>query len=259
MARHVVLGRGNLGTDLDLALRKAGHEVFTPSVGSYRYPGQLPVGHLMDADFVWCAIGAGSVEAAKEDFRPFLDLHVRLPMELAQHLPEKARLILFSTDYCSEPGFMDRSLYSLSKRMMEHSMILSKRENVRVYRIGSLYGSHRPDRTLPGKLARRLEIDHRVIELPVNRCRPTSTQWLAEKLVAHQEEHMGHLITTAAPMGVTTVLDWAKEMFPDRANQFQSRGIDESRPVILESGSLFGRVTPDGEDWRSVWRRYKTV
>lgn len=250
MGKHIVLGAGNLGLDLEQQARAEGHsvQVFSASNG-WRYPDKLPRARLAEADVVWCTVGAGSVEAAAKDFREFADLHIRLPMELAQFLPRSTRLVCFSTEYL-ECDQARRSLYAQSKLAMEHLLLGSGRENLRIYRVGSLYGSHKISATFPGKLAAKIAKGETLISLPKNACHPTPTAWLAALLMQHIERPPFAKVIRAYSGGAATMLEWAELAFGPPAGFFQ-REPDPDRPLSLPAGTALGRV--EVPSWRELW------
>lgn len=257
MAKHLVLGNGNLGQDLAEAIIRQNDsvEILSRSNG-FEYPLSLPTSRLIQANYVWCTVGAGSVESAKEDFRRHLDLHVRLPVELSQRLPEDTRLILFSTDYLDEEGYGPRSLYALSKQMMEKALHMSGRKNYRIYRVGSLYGSHKPEECFPGKLMKRFR-EAQPIELPKNSCRPTPTKWLAQEVLDHQRETVPKFMIpewTIAPQGKTTVHEWGSLILKDC--DIPVKPFDTERPCALPRGNRFGWMDDKLPDWRVLWDVY---
>lgn len=178
--RHAILGNGNLGNSLAKEFVKRNHEfhIFSAST-DWKYPSEgLIKIHDYLPDHVWTTVGAGSVEQANTNFVPFSDLHIRLPMELAQSLNAGITLHLFSTDYCAVPA---QSLYALSKQCMEEAVQMTGRAKTYIYRVGSLYGTNRPQKCFPYKI-KKASLNKK-IKLPLNCVSPTPVDWLAKTLV----------------------------------------------------------------------------
>lgn len=264
MEKHLVVGRGNLGMDLAIKIREKGFDLrhwtlsrteegFRPADarGSYFLPLEAA---LHDFDHIWFAVGAGSVDAAKEDFRPFARLHIELPLYLAQKADVKTKVHLFSTEYLcnADAAHWSKSLYAFSKSAMERGVSeLSKEQRDRTYiwRIGSLYGVHRPLQTFPGKILRRLEDDSDPIVLPPNECIPTPTEWLAEHLIK-QRGSMNLSPRWVRPAAVATPYEWAKMAFGSKWHRFELGAKDENRPAQLHHIGNFG------DEWFLLWAAY---
>jgi dTDP-4-dehydrorhamnose reductase len=240
--RHAILGNGNLGNALAKEIIKKGEEfkIFSTTT-SWKYPSSdlTPI-HDFIPDHVWVTVGAGSVEQALSDYRPFADLHIRLPLELAQTLNSHVTLHLFSTDYCEVDP---QSLYALSKKHMEDLIVMLGREKTFIYRVGSLYGTFKPQKCFPYKLKRNF-VAGKVTKLPTNFICPTPVDWLAEELLsgAWDEE----LCTVRVkPNGMTTVLEWG-EMILER--KLEAATADLTRPVSVVDVEM---PTPS---WLELWR-----
>lgn len=251
--RHAILGNGNLGNAIAKEVNNHGMEfkIFSTTTG-WKYPANdlTPI-HDYFPDHVWVTVGAGSVEQAKVDYRPFVDLHVRLPMELSQTLNSSVTLHLFSTDYCNVVNSLidPQSLYALSKSWMEQAIVLQKRPKTFIYRIGSLYGAFKPFKCFPAKLKRNAA--NRSIALPPNRICPTPVDWLAAILV--DPILIGvvsrHSLLSVSPSGSTTVKEWGELIL---GREVEMAEIDASRPsdsTVTSWPSLFGMP-----DWLELWK-----
>lgn len=257
---HLVLGNGNLGRSLANQLAQRGLTYKLLDKSEFCYPEKTL---LMDKPtHVWCCIGAGSVNRAKEDFNGVISTHVQLPIHLMKTLPEKVKLVFFSTDYVadeknpslplhktSEP----RSLYALSKLWLEQSVVFSKRANTCVVRVGSLYGRHFPERTFPGRLRANYPVPGPVT-LPRNLVTPTPTDWLAEGLLDTQSKFMftpSPCIKHCAPKGNVSVAHWGR-LILDKSYTVYEAGYDEERPKISDLNCSFWPP----EDWKELWEKY---
>jgi len=238
-ARHAILGNGNLGAALvkECLARDLGFKVFSTTTG-WKYPADLQRIHDYRPDHVWVTVGAGSVEQASADYRPFLDLHVRLPMELAQTLNSSVNLHLFSTDYC-EVGA--QSLYALSKKYMEDSILMLERPHTFIYRVGSLYGTAKPQKCFPYKLKKN-SVTGKAIALPTNCVCPTPTDWLARRLMALETPEL--LPTSIRPSDCVTVKEWGELILGCEVTEAP---MDTSRPTICTHG-----ITNE-PSWRYLW------
>ena len=269
MEKHAIIGAGNLGLDLFAVLKSAGFEVqmFTASRG-FRYPTSLQ--KLVDyfPDVVWDAVGAGSVKEAKENYSRFIDLHVRLPIELVQELPDRCRLITFSTDYVAReeyPGdpkqsvVIPRSLYAQSKLFMEQSLLALSRPKTHIFRIGSLYGSRKPRKCFPHKIKEAYPEPCQVV-LPANVVAPTPTAWVAKSLVGRlysanlpaDADRFGP-IHHIGPANGCTIAEWAS-LILGAGYDVKAEGFDDSRPHYSGLGCDFMLEPPT---WSELWDEYK--
>lgn len=232
--RHAILGNGNLGNALTKEIISIGHEfkIFSASTG-WCYPkNNIQKINEYHPDHVWITVGAGSIEQAQKDYLPFLDLHVKLPMELVQQLPASVTLHLFSTDYC----FGDiKSLYALSKKHMEDAVVMTGRERTYIYRVGSLYGFTKPEVCFPYKL-KKVSLTNKII-LPLNCISPTPVDWLAKvliKSITNTELKVLPLCPTfISPRECTTTKMWGEMILGLDVGQGGDRkGFDRSRPTI---------------------------
>lgn len=247
--KHLVLGNGNLAADLVRTLDGfEGKHIAAQSAPRWRYPTHPFVAGTFSGafDYVWCAVGGGSVEFARDNkLEASRSLHM-LPVELIQQLPPKVKLVLFSTDYVanetdpSDPNKAverPRSYYANLKLMTEEVGILSCRENLRIVRVGSLYGSKRPERNLAEKLRK-----HKPATLPANRICPTSTRWLSIKLVKTLDtlfEAKG-TVQHCAPVGSMTVAEFGRLVLDP---QIVLEGpIDPQRPALSDLRCSFSPV-----------------
>ena len=257
--RHAVLGNGNLGNAIAkevLKNNKNEFKLFSTTTG-WKYPRD-GIQDILDymPDHVWVTVGAGSVEQAKDQYDLFADLHIRLPMQLAQNLKENVVLHLFSTDYCCTPT--PQSLYALSKKHMEESIALLNLtgymlNKVNVYRVGSLYGTHKPQKCFPYKLKKNFSLG-KEIELPENCISPTPVDWLAEHLLYLNENSCVTSCSNPAvfevrlicPSGCTTVKNWGELIL---GTEVKSKYLDISRPTKCFHGNCDNSLP----SWLELW------
>jgi len=228
--RHAILGNGNLGNALVKELIKNNMEfkIFSTTTG-WKYPASdLTKIHDYVPDHVWVTTGAGSVEQSHTDYRPFVDLHIRLPLELAQTLNSSVHLHLFSTDYCS---VTPQSLYALSKQHMEDDIIMLQRPKTFIYRVGSLYGTFKPQKCFPYKLKRNYAAGKK-ITLPPNCVCPTPVDWLAAEILKPLAVGMPFMPCsfpmTVSPKGCTTTKEWGELIL---GREVEEAPLDTSRPM----------------------------
>ena len=253
--RHLIIGGGNLGIDLHLALTNAGYEadIYTAKSG-FGYPKntvrELP---LELAKWVWVTVGAGSVGEAKKSFLPFIDLHLRLIADLRENLTPDVNLVCFSSDYAvGEP----QSLYALSKKMMEDYVNKLPLKNTWVVRVGSLYGTHKPDTCFPSKIRRNFESNPLPITLPSNKVQPTPTAWVAQTLVKSfavidRLKSVFNKNLNMSPCDNITLSQWANLAIPE--GKFIEGNLDIERPTASLIGNDFILPTPGCAE---LWRKY---
>jgi dTDP-4-dehydrorhamnose reductase len=243
--KHLVLGSGNLGTDLFETIVKAGHEAVIWKHGDkFDWPNTPPRG--LDAfTHIWCAVGYGSVNEAAAKFRHAVDVHVNLPDYIVRHAPQ-ARLIFFSTDYIESPA---SSLYALTKYFMEHRLAFEMnwggRRNINIIRLGSLYGKHRQVKNLAYRLQQNLD---EILKLPSNMIRPTPTKWVAEVLVDKINDipPLFHL----CPSDDVSVADFGKFC---TGKEVEVGMIDIQRPRVIEPKCAYLKDAPT---WKSLYEEY---
>lgn len=239
--RHAILGNGNLGNAIATRLAEINipHRMFSSSDG-WIYPSSgIAAICEYKPDHVWVTVGAGSVEQAKVNFIPFIDLHVSLPMSLAQGLPKATTLHLFSTDYCS---VLPQSLYAMSKKWMEDSIKMLGRPNTYIYRVGSLYGVFKPESCFPYRLAKNKHLGS-ALRLPRNCVAPTPVDWLAETLIPNKG-YVPLRPTLVAPSGCISVRGWGEAIL---GFEIEANGYDKQRPLKC---CHRGEKMPH---WRELW------
>lgn len=256
--RHLIIGAGNLGLDLQLALQKAGHIAFTVSrTNGFNYPlDDVKSLLLNDPDYIWVAAGAGSVEQVKKNIVPSVDLNVRLIAELIDAVPEHIRIVTFSSDYAAEPDGTDaicsnpQSIYALTKCWQEELIKMSGRKNIKAVRVSNLYGSYYPLNTFPGKLMAKYEAGVREFCLPTNECCPTSTRQLSEKIVENLDALFAFPgeVLQLAPAGVTTYEKWGRLILPEDVTITTTEDLE--RPFLSRLGSF-----TLWENWETLWRQ----
>lgn len=258
--QHVIIGRGNIGMDIQLAAEKLGHKVqmFTPSEG-FEWPESIPAIRLLQPDYVWVTAGFGSVEQCKNDPEGAFRTHLELPIGLMKEMPENVQIGLFSTDYVADDGEMDnankltnkpRSIYALTKMAMELAVKIMARPRVSVFRVCSVYGSHFPMRTFPGKLLDKYKNPCEVF-LPQNFITPTSSAWIADSIISSLPLLFSPAVSlfhNCAASGGTTVMNFGRKVLGDKY-EFNSKGMDWNRPPYSNIGCSFMRAP----DWEKMW------
>lgn len=266
MTTHVVIGKGNLGLDLKLAVESRGGSchVFTPSEG-FDLLKSIPLILALQPDYVWVTAGAGSVEFCKKNPGKAFDTHLLLPIDLIEAMPENCKVGLFSTDYIADENDMTnpnkmtskpKSIYALTKMAMESCVKIMARPNVSVFRVSSLYGVHFPLKTFPGKLLERYPNPCEVA-LPQNVISPTSTEWIAEAIIGSLPilfSAVGPMFYNCAANGGTTVMNFGRKVLGD-GYILQSKGMDWERPAYSSIGCSF-MLAPT---WEQMWSASQMV
>lgn len=261
MALHVIIGRGNLGLDIQLAFDERGHKTHLMSrTLGFSWPQSKAEILDLQPDYVWVAAGHGSVSECERDFSGAIQTHVTLPVELAQSLSKNTCLGLFSTDYAAnetEPGaagkqaVRPRSLYAFTKIWMEQAILMMNRPKTAIFRVGSLYGSHFPERCFPGKLRKNYPNPSEV-SLPQNWVTPTPTWWVAETICNHlvgSFNSSSALIHNIAPSGGCTIARWGMHVL-GKDYTIKSNGFDKNRPSMSKLGSSFDKPAIE---WEELW------
>lgn len=267
---HTVIGGGNLGLDLFKELKTAGNAVglLTRTNGwDFRCVDQLPP---IAGDVIWVCVGQGSIAEADKDRHEAEEIYVKAPMALLERLANpEALVIFFSTDYAADealPNRADRfnpapkSLYAALRCTFERDLARLNRDRTVVIRVGSLYGLHKPHRTLPGRLLANLGFAEGKIDLPLNMITPTPTRWLAATLVENFDSlhtRRGVVFHHLAPAGAVSVRDLGRFVLAglrEPKDYDKRERYDESRPRISNLGcSLKGVHVPH---WYDLWRTY---
>ena len=264
MNKHLVLGKGNLGTDLYQEIKKLGHDasVMTSSTG-FTWPKSIKDIMELQPDYIWVTAGAGSVEAVKQDFGIAISTHVTMPIELLLKLPPSVKICLISSDYVAsfdEPqnpykqAHEVKSLYALTKKTMEDAVKLIKRPNTSVVRVGSLYGAHYPLKTFPGKLKQRYPVPCE-LSLPSNYITPTPTSWIAQVLLRNTDKLFLSTHSTfhhCGPSNGCMVVNWGQKIL-GKDYTVNSKGFDETRPSSTQLGCTLEKAPTWDELWSSAW------
>lgn len=241
MAKHLIIGKGNLGMDLALQIRAEGSEARIVARGE-----AMP--HAHGIDYVWCAAGSGGPkpQISVDQWR---DLTV-LPLQMLERYPT-ANHVFFSSHYLNNDPQGHRSDYAAAKAALE--ALGHRRKNVKVVRIGSLYGLHQPERTFPFKLLKNLTSDQcpHHIEIPQNRVTPTPTDWLAKKLVGEYSKIIHG--QTVGPSGATSVASWAREVMRLNNLSYMSQYVKEVTDQSYPESS--GSLCYTEESWETLWDR----
>lgn len=245
--KHIILGSGNLGMDLfhELGLNKNNRTAIysrstemKATVEGGKLKGDVNEYDIANSkpDVVWCTFGnGGPCNNPMHSIEQFELLH-NFPLRLAKALQEfspHTKLVLFSTHYLNEKGSAEKSLYAMAKRSMEMSMASFK--NVITYRVGSLYGVHKPATTLPGKIYSKFLDGQTTFLASLNMVTPTPTEWLAKVLVEQESWMQDHSVMSIGPSGYMTIHQWINEileMVPNAQFKVIPNGVDSTYPVM---------------------------
>lgn len=265
MALHVVIGKGKLGVALTESLTRKGEEVrmFSQSTG-FSYPNPVGIKPVLELnpDYVWCCVGAGSVNECAQNYNRAMLLHVCLPTDLLRLCVPKTKVVLFSTDYVADemepwnPKAFNpnlKSLYALSKFTMEQHFNWMARKNATCVRVGNLYSSrYFPEKSFPMKAIQN-SAGKVAVHFPENEVTPTPVEWLAQYLCDHLKElfAFGPMIHHVAPDHSISVLNWARSFIPQKI-ELLSSGIDPNRPHYSALGCSLGKVPT----WSDLWVQY---
>lgn len=267
--RALVLGKGNLGRDLQDVSEEVGVEttLLSRSTG-WDFPQNEALARvLLDThekkyDWIFCCVGAGSVEAAEKEYAQSLMVHCVLPAELLTRAYDRSRIVLFSTDYVCDPQELYRelpnchtqrplSLYAQTKLAMEYAFRTVNRPGSMCVRVGSLYGKHFPERNLAEKIALSYKNGSRTFVN--NRVSPTPSRWVAENVVQHlmKSEPTHAEFHHCAPCDDISVFDFARFVLGPIV-QIQDGRFDEKRP---RASGITNSLGPQW-DWQPLWEEY---
>lgn len=261
--KHLVVGAGNLGLDIYQRLERNSEKVERCSLSTGW--NLLAIGeeeaflqYARRFDVVWYCLGYGSVNEAKENSYDAHRVHVELPKKLIEVCPY---VFLFSSDYVADEKSPQsiashsrplKSHYAHLKWLMECAVCQS--ENATAIRVGSLYGSHKPMSTFPGRLLNNVHKKN-IVKLPINLVTPTSTSWLAEILMQNfdrlfkGDERIHH----AAPHGFVTVREWGS-MILEKPMTNEDTFFDYERPLLSCLGTSFADHQTHWLDrWNEEW------
>lgn len=259
MAKHVIIGKGNLGIDISIAAKAMGNDarIFTSSDGFTL--DSIPQIAALQPDYLWVTAGFGSIEQCKANPYKAFDTHLGLPISVIQSMPECTRIGLFSTDYVADPHDLDnpnkmvsdpRSLYALSKASMERAVKMMNRPNVTVFRVSTLYGTHLPMKTLPGRLLTKFPSPC-TIKLPQNHVTPTSTHWISEIILNSLPllfSPVGPQFHNCAASTGTSVMNFGRRILGDQYT-YESKGMDWERPAYSNIDCSFTQAPT----WEQMW------
>lgn len=262
MARHIVVGQGNLGADLAdlLGEQEADYFIASKELG-FQWPGcGLDDLVALHPDVVWLCVGSGGVLEAQCDYSNALCSSAGLFTDCLMRFPEETSIVAFSTDHCANethptnPGLHTmnpRSLFAHSKLHMERVLKFIDRPNSSIIRLGTLYGKSRPMRTFPGRLLSQFP-RQTTIPLPMNLVTPTPTDWLADMLLKRSDAFLrgGPKICHAAPSGNVSIADWGKMVLGPEFT-IKERELDETRPAGVSIGCSLGPVS----NWLDLWNQ----
>lgn len=256
--KHTIIGTGNLGHDL--LTKISAHKRDDVTVCKHRFNGmardQDCIAELVstEPDVIWCTVGAGGPSKDPSAFVRQLQSHVILPWQLMHAFRgKKTKLVLFSTHYLNQDPYGLCSEYARTKQIMEE---VCADRHVVIVRVGSLYGMHRPENTLPGKIVRRA-LAGEPISGVLNTVSPTPTAWLAKSLVEDRAWDLPTGIYTAGPGDGCRVSDWVRVIL-------RTFGAVEGHvpPSLPPSGEDMAypiySVNEDhrGPSWRDLWDAY---
>jgi dTDP-4-dehydrorhamnose reductase len=273
--KHLIIGGGNLGKDLLLELNNPDlgvqPELLTKARG-FDVTSRDAIEHMASRrpDTIWYCVGGGSVEENKPDHPDSAlnyALNVEVPLLMAERLPRSIRLVFFSTDYCANEEDPSnpydharpvRSRYAMRKLEMEQRLTELGRHQTSVVRVGSLYGTHKPQKCLPYKILAKYGFSREPLRFPVNQVTPTPSRWLAAMLALNFETitGVGTHIHHCAPKGTVSVKDWALmillglreiDFFYRSSNTF-----DMERPLTSGLGCSFAAIP----HWSELWGTY---
>lgn len=274
--KHLIFGAGNLGIDLKNEIIRQGGDrraVTTVSLADgldVRDRDEVLRALSKDEfDVIWYCVGQGSVNQAKENRNDAALIYGAAPRLIVERAPRNAKVILFSTDYVADEEHPDNpnettqnplSLYASIRRDAETFILRSNRPNTAVVRVGSLYGTHKPDKTFPGRILASFGKDSETrIRLPQNLVTPSPTLWLASILVTNLDKLFDSENATkhhAAPLGNVSVWDWGTFVLKGiREPSAFSRDefFDEERPKISALGCSF---LEQNWHWSELWKTY---
>lgn len=259
MANHVIIGKGNIGTDLYRELVSKGQtaHILSQSTG-FKWPESKGVLTALNPEYIWLTAGAGSIEAAKKDFNKVLHTHVTMVVEMLMWLPKEVKVCLFSTDYVADENDSlnphshtahPRSLYALTKMWMEDAVKCQKRANTSVIRVTSVYGAEFPERCFTGKILKNYPIPGDV-SLPSNRVTPSASKWIAQVLVRNLNKMFLNEPTFhhCAPTGSVSLAAWGQKILGEDYRVVPS-GYDQERPLA----TCLGCSLEQAPDWMEVW------
>ncbi len=255
----IVIGKGNLGKDLEKALIASGQEVTVVSLSDgFDYRTFQWYGHPPRC--IWVAAGIGSIKECEANPTKALETHAIMPLELYKRFPETF-FVFFSTDYCAtEAGMWPtfRSFYEITKHALERGFDAMNYANHNVLgthgcvvRVGSLYGRHFPDKCLPYKLLSSV-IEKGYASCVTNKITPTPTDWLAETLVKNFHRLPEEGFHNVAPQGNVSVIDFAKT-FIDEDLIKETPITDQRRPYESKLVCKFERIPT----WLELWTARK--
>ena len=254
--RHLIIGAGNLGLDIAKEVKSKGEQaIIVSGSGDLRADLRFDFPEV-DADVVWCTVGAGSIEGAKADYSSYCDLHIKLPMRLAQsRFYINSLLYFFSTDYLRRTnGFANHSLYELSKLHMEQTLIKLNRPNTVITRVGHLYGPHKPMRTFPGKVLLSA-VERQTVQVVENPALPTPTGYIAKVLLNKKSwDEKRTTLHSISPKASVSFVDWARKFMPSKTT-LVNMGLDATRPITLPASHTLAMVNL-WPDWETLWNEY---
>lgn len=272
--KHLILGAGNLGLDLEKEITKKEKALVLSKSTGINFTNYLDLLNKikeLNPEVLWVSVGGGSVPDCKighPNHPHSVYLNTILPVSLNRDLPEKIKIVFFSTDYVANEIEVDNpkrickkplSEYAKQKMDMENQIMVENKPNRAIVRVASLYGIHKPQKTFPGKMLLNFALKNDKINLPINRVCPTATRWLAFCLFQNlknlfsRETNRHH----CAAQGHVSVKDWGKIILKgyrcdaDFVQSYPSF-VDDERPPLSDLGCSFA-TSPH---WADLWSIY---
>lgn len=273
---HLILGDGNLGKDLAGELAAVTDSVATIPfriIDTWR-SDSMPTPHRTRT--IWYCVGGRHAEA-KRDPRRSARLNIEIPRMLMDRADRNTRLVFFSTADCAHPEYPSRpdhfipkpkSEFAEQKLALEGTVKASGRPFTAVVRLSSIYGTHKPLATFPGRLL-QADWGGYALSLPANEVTPTPSAWAAIQLIMATETNLWRddkpTIHHLSPIGSIEAHEWAKLVFgPLRGNLARAgadhgggfvdrRHYDETRPRRHALGCSL-QVT--SHHWSTLWTTY---
>lgn len=270
--RHLVIGAGNLGIDLasELSARNGQVHLVSQSSGGFDVNNADAVVSLIRRnryDCIFYCVGYGSVAETELQPAESRAIHVTIPALISEERLAGSRFCYFSSDYAADERRPDSPLYVAQPPRSDYAalkieaeqLIMKAGRRTTVMRVGSLYGTHKPERTFPGKIFRVFGFGNDLIRLPQNLVTPTPTLWLAAMIVESLDwmfDDRGAAIHHCAPRGNVSVRDWAiltLDGMRHHTHFLKDEWYDDKRPHMSNLGCTFAA---NNWHWHEVWKAY---
>lgn len=257
--RHLILGMGNLGLDLERALKSKLYDVECRSLsgGFDLVDGAVVKAAVQSScpDVIWNCVGTGGPKKSDpQEWTQEIELIAGLPQRLRLYKKPETKLVLFSTAYTNRDPEGQLSNYARCKAIMEKQE--SGKIGVTILRVGSLYGIHKPFNCLPGKIVKLLEGGQLHFPAFINHVTPTPTEWLAKRLVSGKcWEWQKDLCF--GPDGSTPVFSWIRDI-ASAAGLVENWTVEPNGydPMYPGNASSFCKSELP---WETLWQGYGSV